>query len=70
MNSRVMRIASLFLLLFGLLLETSYAKPQDSGFKIDQIYPIDRGHSYIGFLVKYMAFAKVRGRFPDWQLPW
>lgn len=35
----------------------------DKGFSIKNIYPIDSGHSYVGFQVKYMAFAKVRGRF-------
>ena len=33
------------------------------GIKADHIYYIDRGHSYVGFSVKYMGYAKVRGRF-------
>lgn len=36
-----------------------------SDFDISQIYSIDRGHSYVGFSVRYMGFAKVRGRFAD-----
>ena len=33
----------------------------------DQIFSIDRGHSYIGFNVKYMGYAKVRGRFTQFN---
>ncbi len=40
-------------------------KPDD--FTMSQIFPIDRGHSYIGFSVKYMGFAYVRGRFEDFS---
>ncbi|NIW79836.1 MAG: tetratricopeptide repeat protein [Calditrichae bacterium] len=35
----------------------------DRDFSIKNLYKIDSGHSYIGFQVKYMGFAKVRGRF-------
>ena len=38
-----------------------------SDFSMSQIYPIDRGHSYIGFSIRYMGFAKVRGRFTDFS---
>lgn len=31
-------------------------------FEMSQIYTIDSAHSYLGFQVKYMGFAKVRGR--------
>jgi len=31
--------------------------------KAEHIFPINVGHSYIGFQVKYMGYAKVRGRF-------
>jgi len=37
------------------------AQPAD--FRIDQIYPIDNGHSYVGFETTYMGYAKVKGRF-------
>ncbi len=36
---------------------------QASEFDMSQIYAIDAGHSYVGFQIKYMGFAKVRGRF-------
>ena len=36
---------------------------QDKSFSIDQIYPIETSHSYVGFSVKYMGYAKVKGRF-------
>jgi polyisoprenoid-binding protein YceI len=40
---------------------------QTSDFNIDQIYPIDRGHSYVGFEIEYMGYAKVRGRFANFN---
>lgn len=43
------------------------ASEPDSDFSIQNIYPIDRGHSYVGFQVKYMGYAKVRGRFADFS---
>lgn len=36
---------------------------RSSDFDMSQIYVIDRGHSYLGFSIRYMGFAKVRGRF-------
>ncbi len=36
-------------------------------FDMSQIYTIDSGHSYLGFQVKYMGFAKVRGRMTDFS---
>ena len=40
----------------------------DAGdFDMSQIYSIDSGHSYLGFQVKYMGFAKVRGRMTDFS---
>ncbi|MEE9269906.1 MAG: YceI family protein [Candidatus Krumholzibacteria bacterium] len=38
-----------------------------SDFAMDQIYTIDGIHSYVGFKIKYMGFAKVRGRFPGFS---
>ncbi len=40
---------------------------QADDFSMSQIYPIDREHSYIGFSVLYMGFAKVRGRFTNYS---
>jgi polyisoprenoid-binding protein YceI len=34
---------------------------------INQFYPINSGHSYVGFSIRYMGFAKVRGRFADFS---
>jgi polyisoprenoid-binding protein YceI len=42
-------------------------KTQAGDFNMSQIYPIDTGHSYAGFTVKYMGFSKVRGRFADFS---
>jgi polyisoprenoid-binding protein YceI len=37
--------------------------------KIDfsQFYPIDRGHSFVEFSIKYMGYAKMKGRFADFS---
>lgn len=43
------------------------ADEKSDHFKISQIFPIDRGHSYMGFSIKYMGFAQVRGRFEDFS---
>jgi polyisoprenoid-binding protein YceI len=47
--------------LAGLISTVSFGQPGD--FDISQIYRLDAGHSYVGFQIKYMGFAKVRGRF-------
>ena len=39
----------------------------DRNFSMSNVYPIDSGHSYIGFQVKYMGYAMVRGRFEDFS---
>lgn len=39
----------------------------DHNFSMSNVYPINSGHSYIGFQVKYMGQAKVRGRFEDFS---
>ncbi len=36
---------------------------QVSDFNIKEFYPIDNSHSFIEFSVKYMSYAKVKGRF-------
>jgi polyisoprenoid-binding protein YceI len=38
---------------------------QASDFEMSQIFALDAGHSYAGFKIKYMGFAKVRGRFSE-----
>ena len=40
---------------------------QGSDFKISEIFPIEREHSYVGFSIKYMGYAMVRGRFSDFR---
>ncbi len=52
------KLFALFLLLIALSI-----KAQDSDFNIQEFYPIEKSHSYIGFSVKYMGYAMVRGRF-------
>lgn len=55
-------LAALFLV--GLVLPGSAI---DRNFSMSNVYPIDSGHSYIGFQVKYMGYAKVRGCFEDFS---
>ena len=40
---------------------------QAPAFKITEIFPVDAAHSYIGFSIKYMGYAMVRGRFTDFR---
>lgn len=40
---------------------------QESAFKISEIFPIETAHSYVGFSIKYMGYAMVRGRFSDFR---
>lgn len=40
---------------------------QDAKFDINEIYPIERSHSYVGFSIKYMGYAMVRGRFEEFN---
>jgi polyisoprenoid-binding protein YceI len=54
-------------ILTTLLLISLLQPVQADDFSISQIYPIDRGHSYIGFSIQYMGYAKVRGRFTDFS---
>ncbi|MCI0412266.1 YceI family protein [bacterium] len=54
-----------FVVLLFVTIHFQDAKASD--FSMSQIYPIDREHSYIGFSIRYMGFAKVRGRFTDFS---
>lgn len=49
------------------MISISYLQAQSDTFDINQFYPIDKGHSYVGFSIRYMGFAKVRGRFADFS---
>lgn len=50
-----------------LLTITTNAQSQENGFDINQIFPIERSHSFIGFSIKYMGYAQVRGRFEQFN---
>jgi len=39
----------------------------DSKSLIRQFYEVNRGHSYLEFSVLYMGYAKVKGRFADFE---
>ena len=52
-----------FVLVVLFFVTISFQDAKASDFSMSKIYPIDRGHSYIGFSIRYMGFAKVRGRF-------
>jgi polyisoprenoid-binding protein YceI len=52
---------------FLLILFTIVSNSQVGDFKIQEFYPIDRSHSYIGFSAKYMGYAMVRGRFEKFK---
>ena len=54
-----------FVILLFVTIPFQDAKASD--FSMSRIYPIDREHSYIGFSIRYMGFAKVRGRFTDFS---
>lgn len=50
-----------------LAISSLQAKAPGDDFNMSQIFAIDRGHSYVGFSIKYMGFANVRGRFADFS---
>ncbi len=54
-------------LFFVITMAPLSASASDKGFSIKNVYAIDAGHSYVGFQVKYMGFAKVRGRFESFS---
>jgi polyisoprenoid-binding protein YceI len=49
----------------GLIALAAAVPSRASEFDISQIFALDAEHSYVGFQIKYMGFAKVRGRFPE-----
>lgn len=55
------------LAIFLVFFTFSIAKTQSSDFNLSQIYPIEESHSYVGFSVKYMGYAKVKGRFENFN---
>jgi len=56
-----------FVLISFLASIASPANTPADDFKMSQIFPIDTGHSYVGFSIQYMGFAKMRGRFADFS---
>lgn len=60
-NKLIAMYRKVFIALFVLV--ALIVKAQESNFNIQEFYPIEKSHSYIGFSVKYMGYAKVRGRF-------
>lgn len=53
----------------ALLLTMFFALPLSAQKKVDfgQFYPIDRGHSFVEFSIKYMGYATMKGRFADFS---
>ena len=52
-------------ILLALVFLGSSAIAQKKDFNIKQIFPIEASHSYVGFSVKYMGYAQVKGRFEN-----
>jgi polyisoprenoid-binding protein YceI len=48
-----------FLLLIG------FATSAQKAINFDNFYPVDKGHSFVEFSIKYMGYAKMKGRFAD-----
>ena len=45
----------------------AWASGGDDKLKMSEIYAIDAMHSYIGFSIKYMGYANIRGRFSEFK---
>ncbi len=45
----------------------SHIWSQQKGFQIAEIFPVETSHSYVGFSIRYMGYAMVRGRFTDFR---
>ncbi len=58
---------ALFIFVCLLCVIPSRSRSQSPGFQINEIYPVDASHSYVGFTITYMGYAKVRGRFADFR---
>ena len=57
----------LIILVAVLLAGSSIAQKKLPDKKIRQFYEINRGHSYLEFSVLYMGYAKVKGRFAEFE---
>lgn len=60
-----MKKVMLFLVL--ILCSVRFSWSQKTDFKISEIFPVESEHSYVGFSIRYMGYAMVRGRFSDFQ---
>jgi len=60
-----MRKMILLFALVALGIAPSFA--QQKKLSISQFYPVDAGHSYLEFSIKYMGYAKVKGRFGEFS---
>ena len=49
------------------VLAVTPALGQEKKLSMNQFYPIDAGHSYLEFSIKYMGYAKVKGRFSEFS---
>ncbi len=58
-------MSKILIVVFLTVYTSSFAQPKQSIF--GEFYSIDKDHSYIGFSIKYMGWAKVRGRFADFS---
>lgn len=49
------------------IFSTLSALAQKNEIRMDQFFPIEASHSYIEFSVKYMGYARVKGRFSEFS---
>jgi polyisoprenoid-binding protein YceI len=45
----------------------SIASSAQKAIDFDNLYPVDKGHSFVEFSIKYMGYAKMKGRFADFS---
>ncbi len=50
-----------------LLLLISVSASAQNTLTFDKFFPFDKGHSYVEFQIKYMGYAKMKGRFADFS---
>jgi polyisoprenoid-binding protein YceI len=54
-------------LAFLLVVTTTLSVTAQQKIDFSQFYPVDRGHSFVEFSIKYMGYAKMKGRFADFS---
>lgn len=56
------------IIIYLLVMGTAFSQNAgNNDFDMSQIYPVEGSHSYVGFSVKYMGYAMVKGRFSDFR---